>query len=149
MGSSVPPITNPMSSPSAWADAGFTIALSPKTPAPAVVTSPKLSQRSLRPDICDLPTLGVLARAGCCPSSAGIQRMFYSSFASVSKKYTGFPSAKLSTCYPQPQGVHQPHKPQPPRQSLPGGVIVFCNLTARVISTPAVISHTTSLPNTR
>src|ERR1700730_3015171 len=48
-------MTNPMSS--ARANAGFITALSPKTPAPAVATSPKPSQRSLRSNICDLPDL--------------------------------------------------------------------------------------------
>src|ERR1700722_2976604 len=49
-------MTSPISESSAYADAGFNIALSPTTPAPAVATSPKPSQRSLRSDMCDLPT---------------------------------------------------------------------------------------------
>src|SRR5277367_6186422 len=127
MGSALPPMTSPMSS--AWATAGLIIALRLTTPAPAVATSAKPRQRSLRSDIWDLPDLGGVVRTSSCPSGAGIQRMFYSSFASASKKYTGFPSVKLSTCYPQPHGVHKPHKPQPPRQTLPGGVIVWSELT--------------------
>src|SRR5271168_1582426 len=44
-----------MSSPSAYASVGFIIAVSPRTPAPAVAISPKPSHRSLRSDMCDLP----------------------------------------------------------------------------------------------
>src|SRR3984957_17624767 len=106
MGSALPPMTNPMSS--AWADAGFIVADSPMTPAPAVATSPNPIQRSLRPDILRPPQRWKSALSGyqsSLPQAAAIPHMFYAYYASLSKKYTGFRWRKLSLL-PRPSLSH-------------------------------------------
>src|ERR1700743_3731765 len=65
-GSPLAPITTPMSSPSAVATGGLTIAVSAMTPALAIAGSPNPNERLVRSDMSDLPGLG-----------AAIQRMFY------------------------------------------------------------------------